>query len=105
VSLTGPLSRLTPPPGYLQLIENLVFKSKTIHLDGYRFKNCAFVDCVLYVSSGRFKIEECFFQLNWSAKFDGNALNVLKLASILDWESVIPEYKAVWHPNGGVSIT
>lgn len=105
MSLTGPLSRLTPPPGYLQPIENLVFKDKTILLDGYRFKNCSFVNCVLLVSSGRFRLEECFLHAGWWANFEGNALNVMKLASILDWSSVGAQYRAEWHPNGGVSIT
>ncbi len=104
MSLTGQLSGLALPP-LLVPIKDLVFNGQAIELDGYRFQNCAFVDCVLHTRSGRFKIEECFFQSNWWAKFDGNALRVLKLASILDWKSVTPEYRAVWHPNGGVSIT
>lgn len=105
MSLAGPLSTFPPPPSYLQLIENLVFKDENILLDGYRFKNCAFVNCTLQVRSGRFRLEECFLQGGWWANFDGNALKVLKLASILDWSSVVPEYRAKWHANGGVSIT
>jgi hypothetical protein len=86
-------------------IENLVYKDAQIELDGYRFKNCAFVNCVLHTASGNFKLEECFVQGNWWAKVDGNALNVMKLASALDWSTVSPEFRAVWHPNGGLSIT
>ena len=104
MSLTGPLSRLTPIAGLLQLVENLVFKGQVINLDGYQFKNCAFVDCTLRTSIGNFKLQECYFQGAWWADFAGRALTVTRLASILDLEASDAKYRAVVHPNGGVTI-
>jgi len=105
VSITSQLPRLPPPPGRLYLVENLVFNGDHIQLDGYHFRNCAFAECVFHISAGNFKLEECFLQTNWWVKFEGNAQKVFKLASMMDWQSVSPNYKPVWHPSGGVSIT
>ena len=107
---------LTPPPlppvplgiplaPLLVLIENLVFKEQRVVMDGYRFKNCAFVDCTMVVRRGNFKIEECFLQGTWWCVFEGNAQRVTKLGSILDWTTVGSDLKAVLHENGGISIT
>lgn len=105
---------MTPPPPLLPLslmlpqlvlIENLVFKEKSVVLDGYRFKNCAFVNSVLIVRIGNFAIEECFFGETWWVKFEGNAKRVVRLDSTLDPNTASPVFKAVRHPNGGVSIT
>jgi hypothetical protein len=104
VSLTGPLSRIPPPPSLLQLVENLVFNNQVINLDGYEFKNCAFVDCTLRTSVGNFKLQECFFQGTWWVDFGGRALTITRLASIVDLEGAEPKYKAIAHPNGGVTI-
>jgi hypothetical protein len=104
MGLTSLYGILPPPPDGLYLIENLVFKGKKLQLDGYRFKNCAFVDCLFEVNAGNFKIEECFLQGNWWCQFGGIAQRVTKLISILDPESAGPDLKAVVHPNGGVTI-
>lgn len=55
MGLTRPPLALTPPPNFLYLIENLVYKDNHLQLDGYRFKNCAFVNCVLHTTSENFK--------------------------------------------------
>jgi len=94
---------ILPPPLYP--IENLVFKNQKVTLDGYRFKNCAFVDCTLVVRRGNFRLEECFFQGIWWVEFDGNAGRVVKLCSIVDWSTVGQGLKATVHPNGGVSVS
>jgi len=100
---------LPPPPLLplipLTLIENLVFNEKSIKLDGYRFRNCAFVNCTLEVRRGNFRLEECFFQGNWWCSFDGDAQRIAKLFTILDSATIVPGLKAVLHENGGVSIT
>jgi hypothetical protein len=54
---------------------------------------------------GNFKLEQCYFQGGWWARFDGNAHNVVRLASILDWETAATGVRAEVHPDGGVSIS
>ena len=86
------------------LVENLVFKDQKVNLDGYRFKNCAFINCVLQTHTGNFKLEECFFSNNWSVLFLGKAATAVRLVSITDWSQWNSFLKAKIHPNGGVTI-
>lgn len=104
MSLTVPLSKIPPLPDQLFLIENLVFKDQIIALDGYRFKNCAFVDCRLKTVTGRFKIEECYLQGTFWLIFDGNAQRAARLASLIDWSVANQEARVFYHQNGGISI-
>jgi hypothetical protein len=101
MGLTGPLS-IPQAPYYA--VENLVFKNQRITLDGYHFKNCAFVDCVLRTLTGKFKIEECYLQGSFWLAFADDALRVARLASLVDWNEATAEVRAIYHPNGGVSI-
>jgi hypothetical protein len=104
LSLLGPQIPAMPVVPQLYLVQNLVFKNQTIPLDGYHFKNCAFVDCTLYVKVGNFRFEEVFFQGNWWCTFDGNALTVTRLNSILDSTKAPAGLRAHMHPNGGITI-
>ncbi len=101
---TGPLSKLVPPPDLLYLVENLVFKDNLISLDGFRFKNCAFVNCTLKTATGRFKLEECYLQANFWLDFKGNAQRAARLASLVDWSVANQDARVFYHGNGGISI-
>lgn len=103
MSLTGPPANLPTPPGFLYPIHNLVYKEKRIMLDGYHFKNCAFVDCVLITNTGNFRIEECFVGI-WWVNFGINATRIVKLTQMLDRNDWNPGLNPTFHENGGFSI-
>jgi hypothetical protein len=90
-------------PNVLQPIENVVYKLKQIRLDGYRFKNCAFIGCELYADLGNFVLEECFLNPQTSFFFNNNALRVARLASLLDFQRS-PGLRALFHEDGSLTI-
>src|SRR6266853_1709881 len=62
-------------------IENRVYKNVQINLDGYTFRNCAFIGCELHTRKGNFRIVDCHIS-NCTTYFLGNALRIVKLFSI-----------------------
>jgi hypothetical protein len=90
-------------PKISQPIENVVYKQKQITLDGYKFKNCAFIGCQLFTDVGNFVLEECFLNPQTVFFFKEDALRVVKLASLLDFAQS-PGLQPVWHPDGSITI-
>lgn len=85
---TAPITPLFPllDPYY---VSDRVYKNQAIDIDGYHFKNCAFINCTLTTSKGNFSFDGCYFQYGM-INFDGNALRVLRLASLVqNWRDVI----------------
>ncbi len=104
------LAALAPPPAPLTLLErytidNRVYKNDRIDLDGYTFRNCAFINCVLHTAKGNFYLESCHFHL-CTLHFSGNALRVVRFSSILlgNWDQLNEGLRAQVHPDGSVSI-
>jgi len=87
------------------VVENRVYKNVQINLDGYTFKNCAFVGCDLRTSKGNFDIQDCHFS-SCTVYFFGNALKVVRLSSLLleNWSLVNQHFHAKAEPDGGVTI-
>ncbi len=104
VSLTPPPSfgRPLAVPLFRKTIENYVFTKQTVKLDGYTFKNCAFVECSLLTEIGNFEIEQCFLGQT-AFLFNSNALRTARLCSLLDWDQS-PMLKATIYPNGSVTV-
>ena len=84
-------------------IENVVYKQKRLSLDGYTFKNCAFIGCELYVEVGNFALEECFVNLQTTFFFNENALRVAKVCSLLNFAGS-PGLVPTIHPDGSITI-
>ncbi len=84
-------------------VANLVFKEKQINLDGYTFKNCAFVNCALVTKTGNFILEECFIHPGTVLYFQEKANRVAKLASLVDLKNS-PELQAIFHADGSCTI-
>jgi len=104
------IQAVQPPRQPLTLLEaynvqNRVYKNQQVKLDGYTFTNCAFISCELFTSKGNFHIRSCHFQMS-TLYFSGNALNVVKLSSILmsNWEQLNESLKAHIAVDGGVTI-
>ncbi len=102
MSTWSPYSSLIQPLQYP--IDSTVYKEKIINLDGYRFKNCAFVNCVLRTTKGNFMLDACFFGGTTQFYFLGDAVRVVQLASFLDWENVSPTLRPGVNPDGSVTI-
>jgi hypothetical protein len=102
-NLPGSPPVLPPIRPVQYVIENLVFKERQVHLDGYHFKNCAFISCELLTSNGNFVLEKCFLGNVNRIMFNGSAPRIARLASLLNWETS-PELRAIHHPDGSVTI-
>jgi hypothetical protein len=87
------------------VIENRVYKNENLSLDGYIFRNCAIIDCVLYTEKGNFQIEDCHFA-RCVATFGGNALRIVKYSALMlsTWEQLIAEFRPAVEADGGVTI-
>jgi len=87
-------------------VENRVYKSQRIYLDGYTFKNCAFINCELHASKGSFHLVDCHFNL-CTLHFSGNALRSVKLSSLLlgTWAQLNEGLRPIVEWDGGVTIT
>ena len=94
---------LIPYPRISTPIENVVFKQKNMVLDGYKFKNCAFISCVLHISVGNFVLEECFVNSDTTFIFGENALRVSKVCSLLNY-AASPGLHPTIHADGSVTI-
>lgn len=98
---------LTPTPFDLQkyVIENRVYKNVQVNLDGYTFRNCAFIGCELRTAKGNFHIVDCHFG-DCSVYFVGNALRIVKLSSMLleSWGQLNEGIRAKVEPDGGATI-
>jgi hypothetical protein len=86
-------------------IENRVYKNVQINLDGYTFRNCAFIGCALHTSKGNFHIVDCHVA-NCSLYFMGNAARSVKLSSMLheSWNNLFEGIRPKVEPDGGVTI-
>jgi hypothetical protein len=76
-----------------------------INLDGYTFRNCAFIGCILQTSKGNFHIVDCHIT-NYTVYFVGNALRIAKLSSMLldSWGNLNEGIRAKVEPDDGVTI-
>lgn len=88
------------------IIESRVYKNEQLNLDGYTFKNCAFIQCGLHSSKGNFQIIDCHFN-GCAATFDGNALRIVRFSALMlaTWEQLIAPFRPTVEQDGGVTIT
>lgn len=87
------------------LVENRVYKDTNLSLDGYTFRNCAFINCGLRTTKGSFHLESCYLT-NCSVSFGGSAVRAVRLASLLltDWNQFSEAFRAQVNPDGGITI-
>lgn len=84
------------------VIENRVYKNVSLNLDGYSFKNCAFIGCELQVAKGNFFVTSCHFS-RCTLQVTGNSRRVIKLFSMFPPVDA-SAYRANVTPDGGVTI-
>jgi hypothetical protein len=84
----GGSQSLTPYDPYR--IDNRVYKNERLNIDGYRFTNCAFINCTVITMNGNFEINQCYFQASL-VYFGGNAQRIMKIAGAFATEWSMPE--------------
>lgn len=87
------------------VIDRRVYKNNALNLDGYTFSNCVFIDCHLSTSTGDFRIKDCHLQ-NCTIFFNGNALRVVKLSSVLmgNWNHLNDGLRATVEVDRGITV-
>ncbi|MGR6834393.1 hypothetical protein [Aliivibrio wodanis] len=90
------------------LIESrdLWFNKKIVSLTGYKFTNCRFDGCELYVQSDNFEIENCFISTDTIIKYSDSSLRVLKIFN-KDSEAIrksMPNFAAIKNDDGTITI-
>ncbi len=107
--LAAALAQIRPPlPLTLfepYLVENRVYKNTNINLDGYTFRNCAFVNCILHISKGNFELDSCFIHL-CTLQISGNAATLLKLYSAFlgNWAELPQGLRPQIETDGSLTI-
>ena len=101
LDLFGPAAVLLNP----HVVDNRVYKNDLIDLDGYTFRNCAFIGCLLKTSKGNFQIISCHFD-SCRVYFSGNSLKAVKLSSLLlgSGEQFGEALRAHRAADGGITI-
>lgn len=90
------------------LIESrdLWFNKKIVTLTGYKFTNCRFDGCELYVQSDNFELENCFISSDTVIKYSESSLRVLKIFN-KDSEAIrnsMPNFAATKNDDGTITI-
>ena len=82
--------------------ERQYFLGQTINLDGQKFIECRFDQCVLTTETGDIFLENCVFGENNVAVFHGNTRKIVQLASMLNPQAVHPDLLAKVQQAGSI---
>jgi hypothetical protein len=81
-------------------LEDQYWKDKRLYIDGYRFINCYFENCTLWVLRGTFEFHHCTID-GGSRIFDQEALKCIQMFSQPDPN---PAFMPKRYPDGALSI-
>jgi len=87
------------------VIRDRVYRDSEISLDGYRFVNCAFINCTLRTSKGSFHMDRCFIHL-CTVLPRGNAARIIALTAVFvgTWAELPPGLSPKIEPDGSITI-
>jgi len=68
---------------YMYIEKTITLKHRRQSLDGFRWVNCVFEDCVIVIEEGRFSLIGCSF-IRCKLVLEGRAANVIKLFEMFD---------------------
>lgn len=74
-------------------VRDRYYENQSIHLDGYTFTNCRFLNCTLITDTGMFALRGCTFAKS-GVWFGPNAMKIVRLFSLYHpspWSSMNPE--------------
>jgi hypothetical protein len=83
-----------------------VYKNQEVHLDGYTFTNCCFINCHLYSNTGIFALKSCTVMNDCHILFGPSALRIVKLFNMRfpNQNATWPVYNAASEPHGSITI-
>ena len=82
--------------------ERQYFLGQTINLDGQKFIECRFDQCVFTTETGDIFLENCVFGENNIVFFQGNTKKIVQLASMLNPQAIHPELLAKVKQAGSI---
>jgi hypothetical protein len=90
---------------YTPRIESQWYNNQTFSLDGYTFVGCRFDNCTLYIATGMFSLDHCFFA-QCTLWYLDDAYRVIRSYHITEVEGgkKYPSLAPVWHEDGTLSI-
>ncbi|EJS4013481.1 hypothetical protein L1D12_19885 [Vibrio parahaemolyticus] len=96
----------TPHSSLLLESRDLWFNKKQVVLDGYRFTNCRFDGCELFVQSTNFELENCYIDATTVIKYGDGVSRVIKLFNKDNiWmKSSMPHFTATHNDDGTITI-
>jgi hypothetical protein len=88
------------------LAKGLYYNGKTITLDGYRFEECRFDNCVLIANSTNFVIDRCIVDSSTTVRYGSSLVRVIQLfTSRIDWLAQhLPSLAPKKNVDGSISI-
>jgi len=85
-------------------ISDQMFKDRDIYVDGYRFINCSFINCRLFIFRGTFEFHHCLTR-EGSRIWAEDAMKCVQLYTLgrQEWHAT-PEFAAKVHADGTFSV-
>ncbi len=85
-------------------VADQMFQNRDIYIDGYRFINCSFINCRIFVLRGTFEFHHCLM-LGCTRIWSEDAMKCIQYYTleIPQWQ-VTPSFAAKIHPDGTFSI-
>ncbi len=96
----NPLVRLFESAAFEAALQNVnltkrrqYFVNQTVNLDGLRFEECRFDDCVLHTETGDVSLKDCVIGQGTKLSLGARLQNVAKLSKIFG------QFPPTWHPT------
>lgn len=85
-------------------VSDQMFQNRDIYIDGYRFINCSFINCRLFVLRGTFEFHHCLMNQG-SRIWAEDAMKCAQFYTLWkpEWQAS-PEFSAKMHADGTFSI-
>jgi hypothetical protein len=85
-------------------VADQMFQNQDIYIDGYRFINCSFINCRLFINRGTFEFHHCFLK-DGIRLWGDDAMKCIQCYTLWapQWQAS-SGFAAKMHPDGTFSI-
>jgi hypothetical protein len=85
-------------------VEDQLFEGRILWIDGYRFINCSFKNCKLWILRGTFEFHHCIIESS-TRIFGEGALKSIQLYVLASEQvQVAPDFRAKVYPDGSFTV-